>query len=327
MRLHHLVTFTLGVAVLAAACQAAPATSAPETPTPDPGAAGACPVAPEPGNVAGWGSEGQRPSLIPVIASSRIACGEERILVSFLDRTNRPAATPDRTLTVRFYNLARDPSTPVTEAEGRFIWGIEGQRGLYALQANLPEAGMWGAEFVTAAPGSPEETIRVQFQVHREVPTVRVGDLAPASETQTLADVGGDITLISTDRDPIPALYETSVDDALAAGEPFVLIFATPKFCATAQCGPTLDRLKPLVDAYPTITFINVEPYLLEPVDGQLQPALSASGQLQVVPAVEEWGLLSEPWIFVVDGDGIVRASFEGVVSDEEMAAALDAVR
>jgi len=45
------------------------------------------------------------------------------------------------------------------------------------------------------------------------------------------------------------------------------------------------------------------------------------------VAATIEWGLPSEPWIFVVDRDGLVTASFEGIVSEEELQAAVEAVR
>jgi hypothetical protein len=38
---------------------------------------------------------------------------------------------------------------------------------------------------------------------------------------------------------------------------------------------------------------------------------------------VEEWRLLSEPWIFVVDGQGIIRAKFEGLTTAREIATAL----
>jgi hypothetical protein len=113
------------------------------------------------------------------------------------------------------------------------------------------------------------------------------------------------------------------VADAIAAHKPFVLIFATPKFCTSQQCGPTLDSIKPIAEAHPDVTFINVEPYVLEEKDGQLQPVLDANQQLQAAPATDEWGLLSEPWIFVVDGDGIVRGSFEGVVGQDELERAL----
>ena len=46
---------------------------------------------------------------------------------------------------------------------------------------------------------------------------------------------------------------------------------------------------------------------------------LDGQNQLQPVEAVNRWGILSEPWVFTVDSDGIVRGSFEGVVGQPEI--------
>ena len=70
-----------------------------------------------------------------------------------------------------------------------------------------------------------------------------------------------------------------------------------------------------------------MEPYELVSKDGSLQPVLDASGQLTPVPAVDAYGLLVEPWLFVVGRDGIIHASFEAVVSEQELRAAIDAVK
>ncbi len=289
-------------------------------------AAAACPTAPEPANLPeSWTATASSGSVVPFIVSNRIVCGEARILFLFLDDDEQVVSAPDRSATVAFYNLARDPETAVTSTEAEFTWAIPDSRGMYTVHADLPEAGIWGAEFTTEAPGSPAETVRMQFQVADSSPTVAVGAKAPATDTPTLEDVGGDVTKLSTDEEPIEAFYETSVAEAVEAGKPFVLAFATPKFCASAQCGPTLDKLKPVAEAHPDVTFINVEPYQLELVDGQLQPVLDANEQLISAPSVTEWGLLSEPWIFVVDGSGIVRGSFEGVVGEAELERALEA--
>ncbi len=43
-------------------------------------------------------------------------------------------------------------------------------------------------------------------------------------------------------------------------------------------------------------------------------------------PTVEEWRLDTEPWVFVVDGKGIIRAKFEGLVTARELEAALQQV-
>ena len=70
-----------------------------------------------------------------------------------------------------------------------------------------------------------------------------------------------------------------------------------------------------------------MEPYQLEFTDGRLQPVLDANGQLQLVEASRIWGLPSEPWVFVVDADGIVQGSFEATVSAEDLKAAIDAAK
>ena len=49
-------------------------------------------------------------------------------------------------------------------------------------------------------------------------------------------------------------------------------------------CGPTLDRIKPVAAAHPDVTFINVEPYQLKLVDGQLQPVLTPTASSSAVP-------------------------------------------
>jgi hypothetical protein len=265
---------------------------------------------------------GQQASVIPVIVSSRQVVGPNRFVFSFLDPvTNLPAAAPDRTAAIAF--IAPGETQPGAATPATFVWAIEGQRGDYVATVEFPTPGDWKAVFVTEAPGSPQQAIGVDFQVAETSPVVPIGGPAPASDTPTAADVGGDLARLSTDSEPDPGFYELSVADALAAKRPFVLAFATPAFCQSAQCGPTLDRIKAAAaDAPDDVAFINVEPYVLEFTEGRLQPVLDANGQLQPVPSVTEWGILTEPWIFAVDGDGIVRRSFEGVVSEDELRAA-----
>jgi hypothetical protein len=275
----------------------------------------------------GWGPPSTAPTVVPIVVNSQVVCGTNRLVFGLLDAANRPIATPDRSAKVAFYDLARDPAKPVSTVDGKFVWAIEGSRGVYVASADITEAGLWGAEFTTATAGQPSQTVRLTFEVQPTGTTKRPGDKAPASKTPTLADVGGDVSQISSDPTPDADFYQTSVDAAIKDGKPFLLAFATPRFCTTGQCGPTHDRVKPLVKDYPTVTFINVEPYELAKKSGQLQPVLDARGQLRPVQAVNEWGLLSEPFIFVVDKTGTITASFEGIVGEDELRAALDAVK
>ena len=258
--------------------------------------------------------------IYPVLISSELIVGENRVLFSFQDASGAPIAKPNRTVEISFTG----PNGEAVSAEnGQFIWSIENAVGIFVTHATFPSAGNWMASFTTVAPGSPEQTIPFSFDVKAKASAIQKGQPAPSVDTPTLADVGGDVTKISTDPSPDPAFYQTSVADALAAHKPFVLVFATPKFCQTKTCGPTLDKVKAVAAKHPDVTFINVEPYLLEDVDGQLQPKLDAKGNLQAAPATIAYGLLSEPFVFIVGGDGKVKASFELIFTPEEIDTAL----
>ena len=320
------VTAVVALVIVVAACSDAGSTGT-TTPPPASGTAG-CPAIPPPNpDPAGWGSPSDTPSVLPILITSPVICGPNRVLFSFVDAENRPIATPDRSASLAIYELGRNAETAIATVQGEFIWGIEDFSGVYVANLSFPSSGRYGAEFVTSTARGPSETIRMTFDVQPSSLVVKVGDRAPSSKTPTLADVDGDVSRISTDDDPDPSFYETSVDEALADHEPFVLIFATPKFCKIGQCGPTLDRIKPFAARYPTVTFINVEPYKLKLVDGTLEPDLGANDQLQPVPTADEWHLTHEPVVYVVDRQGIVQGAFELIFGDAELTAALDEVK
>ena len=322
----------LCAALVLAACSQPGSTGVPSAPASlapsGSGATADCPTTPTPqGTPEGWDVGSQRPSVFPQVINpaGTITCGPTRLMFSFLDDQNVPVAAPDRSVAVKVFDLGADPVTPVAENDATFIWAIEPQVGVYVVDLDLPTAGSYGIEFTTAAAGGSPEVIKSLFDVQPSADVVAVGDSAPASDTPTLADVGGDVARISTDPAPVAAFYETSIAEAVADKKPFVVAFATPKFCVTKQCGPTLDRLKPIAARHPGVTVINVEPYELEFKEGSLQPVLTGD-RLTPTAATTEWGLPTEPWVFVVDREGVVTASFMLIFSDEELEAALSAV-
>jgi hypothetical protein len=316
---------------MAAACSSSGGSTSTASPsTSSSGSAGACPVTPTPsGTPEGWDVSQQHPSVFPQIINpaGTITCGSTRLMFSFLDDQNAPVAKPDRTVQVRAFDLGADPAKSVAEAPASFIWAQEPRVGVYVADLDLPTAGTYGVEFMTAVAGGTTEVIRTGFDVQPTSSVIAVGDKAPPSETPTLADVGGDVSKISTDAHPVKAFYETSVAQAVADHKPFVLAFATPKFCVSKQCGPTLDRIKPIAARHPDVTVINVEPYKLESTDTGLQPVMTGDPpQLTPAQATLDWKLATEPWVFVVDKDGIVRDSFMLIFSDEELEAAIKSV-
>ena len=336
LRIRRALALALAVGTVAvAACQpnqsAAPSGAAGS-------GAGACVMAPTvPDDLAGWGPPVTAPTIFPTIIAlpGQLACGQTRLLFTILGTSSGtssqasnavPIGAPDRSVKLDLFNLGRDPEKAIASVEGTFVWAIEDVRGIYYANVEFPEAGRYGAQFTTAVGGAPPETIRLTFDVQPASPEVRVGDKAPSATTPTIASVGGDVAHVSTDGTPDPKFYEKSLDEALAAHEPIALVFATPKFCTSAQCGPTLDRIKPFVARYPSVTFINVEPYMLKLVDGALQADLNANNELQVTPITDEYTLV-EPTVVVIDRDGTVRAKLDLIFGDEELTTALHAVK
>ena len=122
----------------------------------------------------------------------------------------------------------------------------------------------------------------------------------------------------NTSTPPRPELHDLTVAAALDAGKPIVVAVATPGFCTSRLCGPVVDAvLVPLYEQYgDQATFIHIEPYVLEDA--------RAGRGLIPVDALLEWGLQSEPVIFVVDSDGLIAGKFEGITNAEEVGAALE---
>lgn len=281
------------------------------------------------GHYPGWPGSGTvvaSGDFIPVVVSSEVGVGQARLLITLQDRAGAQLASPDLSVDESFYDLAASVDTPVTQVAGTFRWLIPDSKAIYTSYADFAHAGDWGVEVTGHEAGKPDRTARAIFSVREQTTTPAIGADAPPSDTLTATEPAA-LVAISTDTNPDPAFYSLSVKDAIGAGRPFVLVFATPLFCTSGLCGPALDLVKQVAPDYVgRVNFIHVEPYVLQVSDGRTQPVLDVTGYPKSVRAAVEWGLPSEPWVFVVDAQGKVAAKFEGMAYPDELTAALDAL-
>ena len=298
----------LAVALLAAACSLGSTAS------------------PTPPDYPGWPPNSSYP-LIPYPVSTELTVGSNRLLVNLLDAsTNTSSASADHPVQLRLYDLAQDETSPAFTVDAAYLPTIPGLPGLYRAMVPFNRAGDWGLEAIQDPGGDQARVGRVVFEVRASGTTPTIGASVQAEDTPTATDAAG-VAAISTDDNPDPDFYTTSISGALAAHEPFVVVFATPAFCRSATCGPTLDVVKEAAADYKSrLTFIHVEPYQLTMTDGHLQPVLSADNNPIPIQAVDDWGLPTEPYVFVVGADGKLSAKFEGIVSLNELRTAFDAV-
>ena len=169
-------------------------------------------------------------------------------------------------------------------------------------------------------PGNGFDDVMTTLQVKEDSSTPAIGSQAPASVNKTRRDVET-LDHLTTAPTPDTDLYRMTIREALASGAPLIVSFATPGYCQTATCGPQVEVLSEVKDRHQgEANFIHVEVFdNPHEIQGDL-------GKARAVPSVEEWGLPTEPWTFIVDGGGAVSAKFEAFATAEEIEEGLAAV-
>jgi hypothetical protein len=169
------------------------------------------------------------------------------------------------------------------------------------------------------------ETTTGAFEVLASSDIPAVGDPAPRTRQSLAGDptvdpksidsrAGGDTPI------PDPDLHDITVADAIAAGRPVMVVVSTPTFCVSRFCGPITDSVQQLALEYgDRMEFIHVEVWQ-DFAANELNPAAVE----WIAPTPEADG--GEPWVFVIDADGIIVDRFDNVASDAELLNAVESV-
>ena len=183
---------------------------------------------------------------------------------------------------------------------------------IYVAHLKLPRSGKF---WMLAEPEGGNEKVQAlgNLVVVNDDAPPDVGDPAMASDTPTLASAGGHAAAITTRTPPDESLLQYSVADSLSAKVPFVVTFATPKFCSSRTCGPVVDVVEEVQHRLEDekVRFIHVEVYK------ENDPAKGFNRWMQ------EWNLPTEPWTFLVGANGKIAERFEGTVSVNELETAV----
>ncbi|MEM9565823.1 MAG: hypothetical protein AAGA93_24595 [Actinomycetota bacterium] len=246
--------------------------------------------------------------VVPNSPGTLSTVGQQRVMAALLgEGPNAYLGGPDVPVTVRFSSLDADLTE---EVDGEWLTTDASSLGLYVAPVAFARAGLWE---VTVLAGD-QEVGGALIEVVEESAVPNVGDPAPATVTPT-GETAEEIAAISTDPEPEAGFYDLSIDEAVANGRPTVIAFATPAFCRTALCGPTIESVKAATVDRDELDVVHVEPFDLE---------LAPQGTLEPLPVMLDWNLLTEPWVFVVDADGLITASFEGIIGQGELERAID---
>ena len=259
-----------------------------------------------------WRAPGDDVAVIP--GTENHEPGNVRVSFLVVDSKGRVVTLP----TAKVFVANSLDAQPFLETEGKLERiGVPGgdqadATHIYVAHLKLPRPGKF---WMLAEPEGGSEKVQALGNVvvvkHDSAPDV--GDSAIASDTPTLASAGGDAASITTRTPPDESLLQYSVADSLNANVPFVVTFATPKFCSSRTCGPVVDVEEEVQHRLEgeNVRFIHVEVY--EDND----PAKGYNQWMQ------EWKLQTEPWTFLVDANGKIVERFEGTVSVNELETAV----
>ena len=151
------------------------------------------------------------------------------------------------------------------------------------------------------------------FQVNKEPLTPKVGFAPPVINTKTANEIE-DLKNISSDPNPNINFYSIDYLEAVENELPTIVIFSTPALCVSGTCGPLLDQIKEISLKYPNCNYIHVEVY-----ENFVGKNLNDIDSLIITEPTKSWKLPTEPWIFFLDKEGILKYKLEGFAQYQEL--------
>lgn len=262
--------------------------------------------------------------LVVLPAASVFEVGENRFPFGVFNLDQSPAADTD----IALY-FAKSPQSPVEGPIPARIDSLETGPAYRSKGADSPgevnsvyianpvrfnRSGPWLAIAVIKTKDGFKATRLPSPAVGQSPSVTKVGSRAPAIRTLTSKDVGGRISEIDT-RQPPSSMHEVDFRDVVGK-KPVVLVIATPALCQSRVCGPVVDVAEQVKSEFQgDVAFIHQEVFKDNDPGKGLRPQLHA------------FGLETEPWIFLIDKDGMVNQRIEGAVGVDELSAAVEKLK
>ena len=219
---------------------------------------------------------------------------------------------------LRYFDLT-DPATPTPEsqADAERLQSPDGLTTIFAHEREFDRAGAWGVEVQVQLPEGTTLSKAIRFEVEADSAAVLPGEAAPHSDNPTSEDVDNDLSRLTSASQPNPAFYQQSIAEAVTSGRPTLILFATPAFCQTRFCGPGYEIVSAIQQRYgPALNVVHVEVY-----QGLPDPAASS---WPLAAAMDDFGLATEPWLYLVDAAGTVVYRVEALFTQAEIERQLD---
>ena len=266
---------------------------------------------------AGWRLRRPRaePRVMPVLIAQtrRAVCGRIALLFASLDASNQSGrGAGPVALTVALLRPGQRPARPIATADGTFLWAIEGDARHLRRRRRRSRSRRHRAR------SSPRRRRRHDRDDPGTVPgparprrRSRSARRRPPSKTPTLPTSAA-TRRRSRPNQARPGLLQDVGRPGARAAQAVRARLRDPEVLPERAVRPDARQASsPSRPSTRTVTFINVEPYQLKTSTASSSRSSTPNSQLQATTSTDDGGCSSEPWIFVVDGNGVVRGSFE----------------
>lgn len=240
--------------------------------------------------------------------NSTLLVGINRLSVALLTNDRRKDPVSATNVSVDVVDAAnRTIATRPLENIAPVYGGIP----IYVGVAQFPSAGQYNLVVRGTAKGAPVSGNGF-VNVVASGPELPIGAHVPAVKQRVLTDPDVTISMVDSGVPP-DTWHDQTVAQALAARRPMVLYFGEPGYCPSKTCGPTVAILKQLCTQYCTqFSFQHIED------DVPPGPAF-VNNSPPNNPAFKAFGLQSDPWVYFVNGDGVITDRLEGPVTIAEL--------
>jgi hypothetical protein len=216
--------------------------------------------------------------------------------------------------------------TTKTDGAGPALSDPSTARGVYqAENVTFDHPGIWQADVTADVQGTVTQHLSTQFAVAAKPAFPAPGQKALHTENLTLASKHVPASAIDSRAQngapvPDPDLHRWTIAGALAEHRPILVVFATPVYCTSQFCGPTVDGVEALAKQYANrAVFIHVE----------IVKKVTSAGQVPNQAAVD-WlfrnGDLIEPWLYLIGSDGVIKDRWAPLYDPSEVAKELAAL-
>ncbi|HWC69915.1 MAG TPA: hypothetical protein VG993_02005 [Actinomycetota bacterium] len=250
-----------------------------------------------------------------------LSFGEVQVSFAYVgDGSGSPVAGPSTT--ARFVAA---PGNAVADGAGPTLTDPAEVAGVYmSPDVTFPRSGVWNATVTLSVDGGAPFSLDAAFNVYPEHRIPAPGDAAPMTKNLTIDSKGAPpVAIDSRAQDgaaiPDPELHRTTIAAAIRAGRPALVQFATPVYCQSNFCGPTVEAQEALAAEYADVAeFIHVE------IWRDYEESI-------VNRAAADWLLredsLTEPWMYLIDGDGVIVDRWGPLFDLDDIRAELEALR